>query len=902
MRAQFKQLIENGQLEIISGGWSMNDEAVTHYQSIIDQFTWGMRKLNETFGKCARPKVGWQIDPFGHSREMAFIFSQLGFDGVFLNRIDYQDQDKRRSSSSLEMIWKSSGSLENNSDIFTSVLYNHYSPPPGFCFDILCNDDPIIDNPESPDYNVERKVNSFLQYVETMKTNYRTNNLLITMGNDFNYQDADVWFKNLDKLIKYANQRQNDSSKYNLLYSTPSCYLNAVHDESSKKKLTWPVKTDDFFPYASDDHSYWTGYFTSRPTIKRFEREGNNFLQVCKQLYALAGLGSEEEDNLNSLREAMGVLQHHDAITGTEKQHVAADYARLLNRGFNQCSTATKTALNKLANNDTNNSSTAVEYQQCQFNISECTVSENENSFVVTIYNPLSRPVNNYVRLPVLHDNYEVHDPEGKKIATETISLPKAILNIPGRDSKATQEILFLAENLPPLGFKTYYVSKTEGVVSNKTHQEFQANPNKNSNGDVEVTKGDIGLTYNEETGLLTGIKMNGEYIPITQKFLLYRGFIGNNGNSANRSSGAYIFRPNDSNVYTVSEKATIETYLGSLIVEIRQTFSDWISQTIRLYCSENFVEFDWIVGPIPTDGGNGKEIITRYTTTLKTNSTFYTDSNGKEILKRVRNFRPTWDLNVFENASGNYYPVTSKISIRDETNGLEVAVLTDRPEGGSSLSDGEIELMIHRNCFADDSFGVGEALNEYAYGKGLVVRGSHYFSSGSFLKLTGDQTLASQQKDIAQRKLLRAWTFLAPTDGLSFKEYKEKHVLQYEGLVKALPKNVQILTLEPWIDQSFLLRLEHVFEVNEDPHWSSNQIVDLNDIFTSFEITSIEETTLGANQLLKENERLYFTRETNECRFDWKNANKIYDATKKLKIELMPMQIRTFIIDIKKK
>lgn len=46
------------------------------------------------------------------------------------------------------------------------------------------------------------------------------------------YVQANSWYKNLDKLIKYTNMRQVNGSKYHLLYSTPSCYLKAVHESN----------------------------------------------------------------------------------------------------------------------------------------------------------------------------------------------------------------------------------------------------------------------------------------------------------------------------------------------------------------------------------------------------------------------------------------------------------------------------------------------------------------------------------------------------------------------------------------------------------------------------------------------------------------------------------------------
>jgi hypothetical protein len=57
----------------------------------------------------------------------------------------------------------------------------------------------------------------------------------------------------------------------------------------------------------------------------------NNILQSVKQLTTFSRIqGGDYDKNIVDLRMAMGVMQHHDAITGTEKQMVATDYNSML--------------------------------------------------------------------------------------------------------------------------------------------------------------------------------------------------------------------------------------------------------------------------------------------------------------------------------------------------------------------------------------------------------------------------------------------------------------------------------------------------------------------------------------------------------------------------------------------
>lgn len=128
-------------------------------------------------------------------------------------------------------------------------------------------------------------------------------------------------------------EQKVDDKRIKVLYSTPSCYTKAVNDYVNSNNQLLELKTDDFFPYADGPNTYWTGYFTSRPASKHFERQANNLLQVIKQLGANVQ-ASYYDKQITTLKEAVGVMQHHDAITGTEKQHVAKNYHLLLSRGI----------------------------------------------------------------------------------------------------------------------------------------------------------------------------------------------------------------------------------------------------------------------------------------------------------------------------------------------------------------------------------------------------------------------------------------------------------------------------------------------------------------------------------------------------------------------------------------
>jgi len=80
----------------------MTDEACPTYEDIIENFAIGHKFAKDNFG--VKPRVGWQLDPFGHSNTNIRIFAEMGFDGWFMARIDSDDKNRRMNNKELEWI------------------------------------------------------------------------------------------------------------------------------------------------------------------------------------------------------------------------------------------------------------------------------------------------------------------------------------------------------------------------------------------------------------------------------------------------------------------------------------------------------------------------------------------------------------------------------------------------------------------------------------------------------------------------------------------------------------------------------------------------------------------------------------------------------------------------------
>merc|ERR1719253_964389 len=488
-REMTRKLVANGQMEFINGGWCMHDEASPDYIAMVDQTTRGHQFLMKNFGKTAIPRGTWQVDPFGHSNTEAWLLgAEAGFESVFWGRTDYQDLNARKNFTTtkkgFEWIWEGSQSLGASAQIFAGELYGGGKGGYSTWINYDGNGEQIQDDPMDHDYNIDKVIDQVVQDALSQAAHTQSDHQMWACGTDFQYQNADHWYHNLDKIIHYGNL----NGTVNFLYSTPSIYT----DWKKKSGQTWEKRYDDVWPLADNAHHYWTGYFTSRPALKKQVRVATHYLDSARQMEIASGTTAEDVDTpttrpsppvgnswTDALEGMIGVATHHDAMSGTSRQDVADDYEQRITAGFKEIEVGIGKSLQKLMGTD-------AEFYHCNcnaeaakdcLNVTMCSFSSSHDDFKVVAWNPMTTTYQEKqsLRIPVNGDSWSVTDDStGKPVPAQVIPIDNRTLGIPllyinyhklnkqqiadkikDYENKASHVLVFEVEP-PSMGFSTY--------------------------------------------------------------------------------------------------------------------------------------------------------------------------------------------------------------------------------------------------------------------------------------------------------------------------------------------------------------------------------------------------------------------------------------------------------------
>lgn len=139
------------------GSWAASDETCTNYEDIINNMYIGHGFLKREFG--VSPKIAWMVDAFGHTQANAALFSDMGFEALFIGRVDYKVREQMKNDKSLIFLWRPlQKHFGMQKQILTQATMSGYSFPKGFELDEnLDNDGPFQGDKTLDDFNADEK-------------------------------------------------------------------------------------------------------------------------------------------------------------------------------------------------------------------------------------------------------------------------------------------------------------------------------------------------------------------------------------------------------------------------------------------------------------------------------------------------------------------------------------------------------------------------------------------------------------------------------------------------------------------------------------------------------------------------------------------------------------------------
>lgn len=733
-KQQLKKLLTNGQLEILSGGWVSVDEATTHYTAVLDQLIEGHLWIKDNLGVTVN--TSWSIDPFGYSLTLPYLWKKSGMSNMAILRIHGAVKAYMGNRQLLTYKWRQPWDPKGRYDITCHVepytLYNiEYSCGPNMD---LCKRMDFAREPDFPplmsknapkgiqSQDFEHMAELIVEQYRLKATQYRHNVILMPHGDDFRYISDYEWqrqYVNMKRLIMFVNSKKEWNVK--MKFGTVGEYFGILENEIEKAKDRGedePVITGDYFTYTDRDHEYWSGYFTTRPFDKRMIRTLLELLKVTEIVtsyavvhaqqsgHAFVGL-SETLGALQSARRAHGLVQHHDAITGTSAHPTVVDFEKRTYDAISRLQQVLGRSLQYVIF-DKIIPGISVEPLFIQSSpegmMSSKVIKVTKEGTSIVFINGYSQRRKEVQSIIVNTPDVEVVDGMGNPVV---IQINPYIGDASSSDNQPDNGDIFIIPNayellmelsIPPMSCVTYTVRtatlSTNSVSSIVIYNGKLRQPGKgifdileapgNSSGIFILETPYLAADFSARTGTLQRICNKGgkpHCAKLGLDWVIYQ-----TGNS-----NAYTFGTDIKSVQSLLNTATpVVVIAGKLASQVRIRHAHY-KHVVTLYHSEGLqgmsVHIDNIATLVARDNPDAELMMRINSDIVNENNHYFTDSNGYQLVGRqYRSELPV---------GANFYPITSMAVLEDNTRRLTLHAA--QPHGVGSLRDGQLDVMIER-------------------------------------------------------------------------------------------------------------------------------------------------------------------------------------------------------------
>ncbi|XP_071128530.1 alpha-mannosidase 2-like [Mytilus edulis] len=739
LRLAFRDLVQKGKIEILSGGWVSVDEATTHYTAVLDQMIEGHLWIKEHFG--IYPNISWSIDPFGYSSTLPYLWRKAGMKDMAILRIHGAVKGFMGNRKMLTFNWRQPWDKHGDHDIMC-----HVEPFTLYNIECSCGPDTEIckvldfssvgsfpDNDQPINFGKNRRAQNFEDFAELVVGQYKQkaalykhNVILMPHGDDFRYiesYDFQTNYENMKRLMDYVNKKSEWNIK--MEFGTVSDYFNILHAEIKKSKLKDVSLTGDFFTYTDKDNEYWSGYFTTRPFDKRMIRELQEYLRATETfmsliyVYLLQNTDSmpldldSDWEAIQLARRTHSLVQHHDAITGTSTEGTVIDFEIKIYEAINSLIEIIQKRVTNILSPGTRTNVADLkltrELPSPKNNLEVKTISSTSDTSSLVVLNSYSVPRTEVIIVYIDTYDVEVFDSKNKVVPYQVSPVWLNHYTI----SQHEYQIMFEV-NVPAIGCSVYKIrrrslvinhvvkpnKKDKSVFSNvisvkgkidDKYRLFSINKDEeNSKVDFIVENNFLKLSFIKATGALHEMCLKTSTKYCTKVAVDFFRYFGNNSN-------AYCFNSNklEEDLFLKADSVTLIT--GRFMSQVK-VHHKLFSHSVTLYHS-NSIQGQTVHiennATLLTPEEENTELMMRISTNIQNKDIYFTDSNGFQMNRR----KPRKNLPI----GANFYPFTTMAVVEDTDTRLTIH--TAQPLGVASFTPGSLEIMLDR---VPMSFGKG--------------------------------------------------------------------------------------------------------------------------------------------------------------------------------------------------